>query len=59
MLMILAQLVRSESFWAVVKAAAEHSRADFLAQRGRCGAHRRLGSLLNANSVEQRSKVCV
>ena len=24
-----------------------------LAQRGRCGTHRRLGSLLNANSVEQ------
>ena len=39
-------------FWPS-EAAAEHSRADFLAQRGRCGTHRRLGSLLNANSVEQ------
>ena len=26
----------------------------FLAQRGRCGTHRRLGSLLNANPVEQK-----
>ena len=34
--------------------------ADFLAQRGRCGTHRRLGSLLNANSVEQEVRcVCV
>ena len=43
---------RGPIFWPS-EDAAEHSRADLLAQRGRCGTHRRLGSLLNANSVEQ------